>query len=65
MGQALRCPHCGDAIGVYEPLVVLAGERARETSMAAEPELYKLPAPPRETYHRSCWVAARGPLEAT
>lgn len=33
------CAHCGDRIGVYEPVVVIAGESSRRTSLANEPQL--------------------------
>ncbi len=33
------CAHCGDRIGVYEPVVVIAGEGHRTTSLANEPQL--------------------------
>ena len=46
----LRCTHCGDVIGVYEPLVMLTHQEVRETSYAAQPDL-----PSRgEYYHRAC-----------
>jgi hypothetical protein len=46
----LRCNHCGDVIGVYEPLVMLTHHEARETSLAAQPDL-----PARgEYFHRAC-----------
>jgi hypothetical protein len=35
----MRCEHCGDVIGVYEPLVVRSHGEARESSRAAEPDL--------------------------
>lgn len=35
-----RCAHCGDVIGVYEPLVAIVDDGlVRETSRAAEPHL--------------------------
>jgi hypothetical protein len=34
-----RCAHCGDVIGVYEPLVHVTDELARRTSRAAEPDI--------------------------
>jgi hypothetical protein len=37
MNDAMRCGHCGDVIGVYEPLVEFVDGRARETSLGAEP----------------------------
>jgi hypothetical protein len=39
MGEMLRCHHCGDLIGVYEPLVMLHDDRVHETSRAAEHSL--------------------------
>lgn len=35
----MRCPVCGDVIGVYEPLVVVAAGSMRTTSLAREPAL--------------------------
>jgi hypothetical protein len=34
-----RCRHCGDVIGVYEPMILVSSEGGRETSLAAEPQL--------------------------
>lgn len=36
---AVLCPVCGDAIGVYEPMIVITGGGARRTSRAREPSL--------------------------
>ena len=33
------CAHCGDRIGVYEPVVVIARDSSRTTSLANEPQL--------------------------
>jgi hypothetical protein len=33
------CAHCGDRIGVYEPVVVIAADSSRTTSLANEPQL--------------------------
>ena len=54
--EAVRCEHCGDVIGVYEPLVVRSGENVRETSRAAEPEL---PLPRSQYYHRACFATLK------
>jgi hypothetical protein len=35
----LRCEHCAEIIGAYEPLIVRVGGKDRESSLAAEPEL--------------------------
>jgi hypothetical protein len=52
----LHCAHCGEVIGVYEPLVALAAGRARETSVAAE----ALPADSHaDHYHRACYETHR------
>lgn len=52
-GEALRCEHCGDLIGVYEPLVVCIKGVARTTSRAAEPDLEAAGA---THYHRACYT---------
>jgi hypothetical protein len=54
--DSLRCEHCGDVIGVYEPLVVRLGDEIRETSRAAEPEL---PLAHAQHYHRECFAALK------
>jgi hypothetical protein len=51
--EFFRCQICGEAIGVYEPLVVRLGDRARTTSRAAEPDLKATDAP---CYHRDCYA---------
>jgi hypothetical protein len=38
-GGFSTCGHCGDRIGVYEPVVVVAEDSRRTTSLANEPEL--------------------------
>lgn len=38
MEELPRCPACGDALGVYEPLIVISGGSARVTSLAREPD---------------------------
>lgn len=52
--DALRCDHCGDIIGVYEPVTVLAAGVPRETSVAAEPSLTTSP---NRRFHRRCFEA--------
>lgn len=54
VGEAFRCKHCGDLIGVYEPLVVCTKDLARTTSRAAEPNLEANGA---THYHRACYTA--------
>lgn len=41
--HGLRCGLCGEAIGVYEPLIAIEHGRARQTSRAAEPALASAP----------------------
>ena len=48
----LRCRHCGEVIGVYEPLVRLAEGRAYESSRAVDPSCSDCDA---EHYHRACF----------
>ncbi len=52
MSKTTRCGHCGEVIGVYEPLVRLFDGRAHETSRVLEPEIAE-----REGrfYHRACY----------
>jgi len=38
-GPFSMCAHCGDRIGVYEPVVVVAEDSSRTTSLANEPQL--------------------------
>jgi len=57
----LKCDQCGVVIGVYEPLVIRADGSARQTSLAAEPELAAVPG---EHYHRSCYEEL-GPLDGS
>lgn len=49
----LTCDYCGQVIGVYEPMVVIAAGHARETSRAAE---QVAAAAPRPHYHRDCYA---------
>jgi hypothetical protein len=55
--DTFRCKHCGDLIGVYEPLVVCAKGSVRTTSRAAEPDLDARDA---TSYHRACYTAELG-----
>jgi hypothetical protein len=56
MNSLLTCDECGDVIGVYEPLVLVADDGARETSRAACPDV----ADSGEHYHRACYVERVG-----
>jgi hypothetical protein len=55
--RTLRCHHCGDVIGVYEPMIMLADGQARNTSRATEPLGRE---PVGECYHRACYSQAHG-----
>jgi len=45
-----RCAHCADVIGVYEPMVMLTGSEALQTSYATQPDL----SPHSEYFHSAC-----------
>jgi hypothetical protein len=53
MDEKLRCAHCSDVIGAYEPLVVLLDGMARDTSKIAETDDG---GPLGECYHRACYT---------
>jgi hypothetical protein len=53
--EFFRCQSCGEAIGVYEPLVVRLGNNVRTTSRAAEPDLKATAA---AYYHHNCYAEA-------
>jgi hypothetical protein len=55
--QMLLCRHCGDVIGMYEPLIVQTSTERRETSLTAEP---RLPIETAAFYHRACYEHAGG-----
>jgi len=57
MSRTVRCRHCEDVIGVYEPMTVLCDGQVRDTSRAAEPNVVD---DASECYHRSCYVPAHG-----
>ncbi len=52
MRDELRCRHCGDLIGVYEPLIRMAEGGPDETSRAAHPNPG---AAGVECFHASCY----------
>jgi hypothetical protein len=52
--NALTCVHCGDVIGVYEPLLLIGDGEIRETSLAAERDVLLARA---AHYHRACYAA--------
>ncbi len=49
----VSCAHCGDVIGVYEPMVVVIDGQAQETSQAAISELTEVAG--AIYYHRACY----------
>jgi hypothetical protein len=53
MEQPMKCGHCGEVIGVYEPLVLLDDGEARTTSAAAEPQIGEQPG---VLFHRACYA---------
>jgi hypothetical protein len=52
MSEMLRCAHCGDVIGVYEPLVALVDGQALETSRTVEGFSS---ATAQTCFHRACF----------
>lgn len=57
MEERPRCPHCKDAIGVYEPVVTVGIDgQPRETSLLREPQLKGLEA---DCYHLECFAESR------
>lgn len=57
MDRTLRCHHCEDVIGVYEPMIVLTDGQARNTSRAAVKDIEDLVG---ECYHHACYTQAHG-----
>jgi hypothetical protein len=55
MEETLRCRHCDDVIGVYEPMVVLTDGQPRNTSRAAEQDHGPSVG---ECYHHACYTLA-------
>ncbi len=56
MEVLLRCYACGDALGIYEPLVAIGRGRGRVTSLAREPDA----ASAGETLvHHACAIEGR------
>jgi hypothetical protein len=51
MSDPMKCCGCGDVIGHYEPLVLVAHGQARTTSAAAEPQVGEESG---EHFHRAC-----------
>lgn len=51
----MRCRHCGDVIGAYEPMVLVTPTGPRDTSLAAERQLTGTMHP---CYHEACFMRA-------
>ena len=47
-----HCLHCGQVIGVYEPLIRLVEGRAQETSRVLDPQVAEAEG---HCYHRACY----------
>lgn len=54
MDELAKCRHCGDVIGVYEPMIVLAEGEARKTSRLNEDDTAG------DCFHHACFVQAHG-----
>lgn len=52
----MRCPACGDALGIYEPVVAISQGRGRVTSLAREPDVG---AAGETLVHRTCAIEGR------
>jgi hypothetical protein len=60
--HTLRCHHCGDVIGVYEPLIALvAGEPRRTVREAVLGGEVKA----AECFHATCFTTTAGDSQAT
>ena len=60
MNGTVRCHHCEDVIGVYEPMIALTDGQARNTSRAAEQDDRE---PAGECYHSACFTRVHGEHE--
>ncbi len=56
MEEVLQCPACGDALGIYEPLVAISVGRGRITSLAREPNAGSAA---DALVHRTCAIEGR------
>jgi hypothetical protein len=54
--RRLRCCHCQDVIGAYEPMVLETHVGRRDTSLAIAPWLYETDQP---CFHRACYGQVR------
>jgi hypothetical protein len=56
LAENIHCRHCGDVIGVYEPLIVIVEGEAVQTSRAAAQGELALAGP---YYHALCFMRTR------
>ena len=54
----LRCEHCGDVIGVYEPMLIVEDGEVRETSRLREQAADCEPASVEGCFHELCFELA-------
>jgi hypothetical protein len=52
MTDRLRCTHCDDVIGVYEPLIAVLDGAAVDGSRVSRPDLGRAAV----VYHRDCYA---------
>ncbi|HXW58123.1 MAG TPA: hypothetical protein VEJ23_01465 [Solirubrobacteraceae bacterium] len=55
MSAKIRCRHCGDVIGVYEPMIALVGGEAVRTSIAADARTGA-----EDCFHDACYASMHG-----
>ena len=55
--ETLECKHCGDEIGVYEPMYVVTEAQPRRTSRAAEAGWGDVLG---DCYHGACYWEVHG-----
>ena len=56
MTETLRCQHCGDVIGAYEPLIAFIDGQTHETSRAV---VQNSAGVVEECYHRDCYARSQ------
>jgi hypothetical protein len=56
MSGVIRCQHCGEVIGVYEPMVLELDGRPRRTSRLVEGER---PLAVSACFHDACYAEAQ------
>jgi hypothetical protein len=56
MDRPMRCLRCGDVIGYYEPLMLVAQGQEQLTSAAADPQIAERRG---ALFHHACYVTAQ------